>query len=55
MPDRDERAPESSELREVEEDAREAKDLPEGSNPDSPHHRSTKENLEDAKSEQPED
>ncbi len=55
MPDRDERTPENSELRDVEDDARETEELPEGSNPDSPHHESTKQNLEDAKSDQPED
>jgi hypothetical protein len=55
MPDRDEQAPEDSEQRDLEQDAQRTEELPEGSNPDSPHHESTKQNLEDAKAEQPDD
>jgi hypothetical protein len=51
MPDRDERTPDDAEQKDLEQDARESDDVPEGSNPDSQHHESAKGNLEDAKAE----
>lgn len=55
MPNPDERTPDDAEQQDLENEARKSDDVPEGSNPDSQHHESAKENLEDAKAENGQD